>query len=159
MRASSVAATTPPILHRGRRRSPGLRCGRPAAARRRRYIAKVADSIAAEVLQAPVAAIAIAVARGDDVVYRRAYGLSDVAADVPLTVEDEHQIGSLTKQFTAAPVLRLVEERRIALDDPIQKYLPSFDTQGHTVTREACRHPREAPGNRHAALPALRASG
>lgn len=37
-------------------------------------IAKVADSIAAEVLKAPVAGIAIGVARGGDVVYREAYG-------------------------------------------------------------------------------------
>ncbi|MGH7577533.1 MAG: serine hydrolase domain-containing protein [Longimicrobiales bacterium] len=97
-------------------------------------IAAVADSIAAEVLKAPVAGVAIGVARGDDVVFSKAYGLSDVAADAPLTLDDDHQIGSLTKQFTAAAVMQLVEQGRIALDDPIQKHLPDFDTQGHTVT-------------------------
>lgn len=99
-------------------------------------IAHVADSVAAEVLKSPVAGIAIAVAHGEDVVFRRAYGLADVEAREPLTLEDPHQIGSLTKQFTAAAVMQLVEQGRIGLDDPIQEYLPEFDTQGRTVTIE-----------------------
>lgn len=97
-------------------------------------IAKVADSIAAEVLKAPVAGVAIGVARGGDVVYRKAYGFAEIEAETPLTLEDVYQIGSLTKQFTAAAVMELVEQGRIALDDSIQEYLPDFDTQGHTVT-------------------------
>jgi CubicO group peptidase (beta-lactamase class C family) len=47
------------------------------------------------------------------------------------------QIGSLTKQFTAAAVLKLVEQGEISLDGHIQRYLADFDTQGHEV---AMRH-------------------
>ncbi|MGH7481448.1 MAG: serine hydrolase domain-containing protein [Longimicrobiales bacterium] len=97
-------------------------------------IAQVADSIAAEVMDSPVAGVAVAVARGGDVVFQKAYGLGDVADGEPLSLADPHQIGSLTKQFTAAAILSLVEDGRIALDDPVQSYLPDFDTQGHTVT-------------------------
>jgi CubicO group peptidase (beta-lactamase class C family) len=97
-------------------------------------IAAVADSIAAEVMTMPVAGVAIGVARGGKVVYRKAHGLSDLEAGTPLTLADLHQIGSVTKQFTSAAVLQLVEEGRIELDDPVQEYLPDFDTQGHTVT-------------------------
>jgi D-alanyl-D-alanine carboxypeptidase len=97
-------------------------------------IAAVADSIAAEMLSWPVAGVAIGVARGGQILYRKAHGFRDVEAERPLTLDDPHQIGSLTKQFTAAAVLQLVEEGRIALDDSVQTYVPDFDTQGHTVT-------------------------
>jgi len=97
-------------------------------------IEAVADSIAAEVLKTPVAGIAVAVAHGGEVIFRKAYGMADVAARMPLTPEDQHQVGSVTKQFTAAAILQLVEQGRISLDDTIQKFLPDFDTQGRTVT-------------------------
>lgn len=97
-------------------------------------IEKVADSIAAEVLKAPVAGIAVGVAHAGDVIFTAAYGLADVAERTPLRMDDAHQIGSLTKQFTAAAVLQLIEQGRMSLDDPIRKYLPDFDTQGRTVT-------------------------
>jgi CubicO group peptidase (beta-lactamase class C family) len=97
-------------------------------------VAAVADSSVAELLKAPVAGVAVAVARGDRVLFRKAWGWADVEARTPLTLSDVHQIGSLTKQFTAAAILQLVEQGRMSLDDPVQKYLPGFDTQGHTVT-------------------------
>lgn len=97
-------------------------------------VATVADSIVAELLKTPVAGVAVAVARGDRVVLRKAWGWADVEARTPLTLSDAHQIGSLTKQFTAAAILQLVEQGRLSLDDPIQKFLPGFDTKGHTVT-------------------------
>lgn len=97
-------------------------------------IAAVADSIAAEVLKGPVAGVAIGVARNGEIVFHRAYGMADVAGHQSLSLEDQHQIGSLTKQFTSSAILQLIEQGRMALDDPIQKYLPDFDTQGRTVT-------------------------
>jgi D-alanyl-D-alanine carboxypeptidase len=97
-------------------------------------VAAVADSIAAEVMKTPVAGIAIGITRGGKVILRRAYGQANVADATPLRTTDVHQIGSLTKQFTAAAVMQLVEQGRISLEDPVQKYLPDFSTQGKTVT-------------------------
>jgi D-alanyl-D-alanine carboxypeptidase len=72
---------------------------------------------------APGASVAVIRVGRDTLVYR-GYGLADVeneAAATPLTV---YRIGSVTKQFTAAAVLRLVDEKRVELDAPISRYVP-----------------------------------
>ena len=64
----------------------------------------------------------------------RAYGLADVDRKVPLSAASRFDIGSTQKQFTAAAVLLLVEDGRIALSDDIHKYLPELPDYGHPVT-------------------------
>ena len=105
-------------------------------AREPTVVEAVADSIAAELLAPPppVSGVAIAVGRDDRVVLDRAYGMADQRTDRPLTSADPLRIGSLTKQFTAAAILKLVEDGRIDLDVHIEEYLPGFSTQGHAVT-------------------------
>jgi CubicO group peptidase (beta-lactamase class C family) len=44
------------------------------------------------------------------------------------------RIGSVTKQFTAAAIMRFVEEGKLALDDELATFIPDFPLQGHTVT-------------------------
>lgn len=99
-------------------------------------IETVADSSAAELLTPPppVSGLTIAVSRNGKLMLDRAYGMADPAIGQPLEPSDPQRIGSLTKQFTAAAILKLVEEGRIDLDAPIQEYLAGFGTQGHTVT-------------------------
>ena len=99
-------------------------------------IAAAADSIAAELLEGPprVAGVAIAVQRRGERIFEGAYGFADVVGQEPLSPSDPLQIGSITKQFTAAAILQLVEEGKVGLEDSVQAYLPDFDTQGHTVT-------------------------
>ncbi|MCB9663708.1 MAG: beta-lactamase family protein [Alphaproteobacteria bacterium] len=75
------------------------------------------------------------VRRGDTVLLREARGLADVPAGVPLTPEHTFRLGSVTKQFAAIVVLTLVEEGRIALDQPIRALLPEYPApQGDQVT-------------------------
>ena len=71
--------------------------------------------------------VSVAVVRGgrDTLVYR-GYGLADVENEVPATPATVYPIVSLTKQFTAAAVMRLAEEKRLALDDSIGRYLPEL---------------------------------
>ncbi|HYW12222.1 MAG TPA: serine hydrolase domain-containing protein [Longimicrobium sp.] len=73
----------------------------------------------------PASGVSVAVIRaGRDTLVYRGYGLADVeneAAATPLTV---YRIGSVTKQFTAAAVLRLVDEKRVELDAPVSRYVP-----------------------------------
>jgi len=57
-----------------------------------------------------------------------------VELGVEAGAETVYRIGSITKQFTAAAVMQLVESGAIGLDDPMTDYLPDFDTQGHPVT-------------------------
>jgi D-alanyl-D-alanine carboxypeptidase len=68
---------------------------------------------------------AVLVKRGGKVLLRKAYGLADRDLDIPNTIDTRFRTASVTKMFTAVAVLRLVQDRRIKLDDPIGKWLPA----------------------------------
>lgn len=93
------------------------------------------DSLAESTLaEGRVAAVGIGVKRGDDLILARGWGLADIENRVPAAAETVYRIGSVTKQFTAAAVMQLVEQGRIGLDDPMTEHLPDYPTQGHEVT-------------------------
>lgn len=93
------------------------------------------DSIAgAGVLENRSVGVVAAVVKGKDTVLLKAYGKSDVEGDVPATVDTIFQIGSDTKQFTAAAILQLRDQGKLSLDDDITKWLPDFETGGNKVT-------------------------
>ena len=79
---------------------------------------------------------AVLVVKDGQVLYRKAIGMASMELGVPLQPDSVFRIGSLTKQFTAAAVMLLVEDGKIALTDPIEKYLPGYPTQGHVITIE-----------------------
>jgi CubicO group peptidase (beta-lactamase class C family) len=70
--------------------------------------------------------IAVLVARDGQVVYQGGFGLADIEAKSPVTPETKFRIGSVSKQFTAAAVLRLADEGKLSLDDRLEKYFPGF---------------------------------
>ncbi|HEY0673632.1 MAG TPA: serine hydrolase domain-containing protein, partial [Longimicrobiales bacterium] len=95
----------------------------------------VIDSVAHAALQRDVmAGMVVAAVRGADTLIMRAYGRAEVENAVPMTVQHVFQYASITKQFTAAAVLKLVEEGRVELDAPITRYLPDAPVQGHSIT-------------------------
>jgi CubicO group peptidase (beta-lactamase class C family) len=69
--------------------------------------------------------------KGETVV--RGYGFSDVFAKIPARDADFYQIGSVTKQFTAAAIMRLVEQDKVSLDDSIRKYVPEIAPLDGTI--------------------------
>lgn len=108
----------------------------PAAAQSRAGgFARQVDSLAhAFLAKAPAASVSVAVVRGPDTLLMRAYGMADVAAKRVATANTIYEIASLTKQFTAAAIMRLVEQGKVRLDDDLSQYVPSFPLQGHRVT-------------------------
>ena len=68
---------------------------------------------------------AIAVVKGGKVVKKQGYGVASVEFNAPATAETVFEIGSVTKQMTAAAIMLLVEDGKINLDDKISKYLPA----------------------------------
>ncbi len=84
---------------------------------------------------ANVAGISVAVIRGADTLLLKGYGDADLEWDVPTPADASasYEIGSVTKQFTAAAILLLVEEGKLDLDEDFTKYLPAFDRRGHQV--------------------------
>lgn len=73
-----------------------------------------------------VSAIYAVIARHGRTGYERTFGWRDVAARDRLERDDIFRIYSMTKPVIAAAVLRLVEDGRLVLDDPVSKYIPSF---------------------------------
>lgn len=67
-------------------------------------------------------------------VLNRAYGSADLERGVPLTTESVFDAASLTKQFVAAAVLILVEEKRLSLSDDVRKHIPELPDYGHKIT-------------------------
>ena len=84
---------------------------------------------------------AVLVLRDGKPLIRRAYGFADLEQRVPATPATNYRLASMTKQFTAAAVLALVDEGRLSLDDPLHKWLPSLPPAAAAVTiRELLTH-------------------
>ena len=81
-----------------------------------------------------VAGASVAVARGTQILVDRGYGFADLQLDVPTPARAIYEIGSITKQFTAAAVLLLAEDKKLSLGDELTKFLPDYPTAGHRVT-------------------------
>jgi len=64
----------------------------------------------------------------------RGYGSADLEHAVPITPETVFEAGSVSKQFTAAAILLLVEDGKIALSDDIRKYLPEIPQYDRPIT-------------------------
>lgn len=75
----------------------------------------------------------VLVAQKGKVIYQRALGKADMEWNIPNAVDTRFQIGSITKQFTAASILQLAEQGKLDLDDKLSKYLPGFP-KGDSVT-------------------------
>ena len=92
------------------------------------------DKAAADVLQTTGAPSAsVAVVRDGKVVYVNAYGKASIEPPVSATAEMRYSIGSISKQFTAAAVLLLAEEKKLSLDDKVARWLPDL-TRAKDIT-------------------------
>lgn len=81
-------------------------------------------------LMAGVPAVQIAVSDGGRIIYSAAFGIIDRESATAATPRSVLQIGSITKQFTAAAILRLAERGALTLDDRIEKFVPEFKPSG-----------------------------
>jgi len=77
---------------------------------------------------------ALMVIRDGAVVVAEAYGMADLAANVPCTVKTNFRLASLTKAFTAMAVLMLAERGALKLDDAVSNYIPGLPDWGRSVT-------------------------
>lgn len=96
--------------------------------------ARYAEPLLVEAYRMDGPGAAVVVTRGDEVLYRGARGRADVAAGVPLEPDHRFRIASVTKQFAAAGLLTLVDAGKVALEDPLSKYLPAYpDGEGIAI--------------------------
>lgn len=106
------------------------------------------DSLARAFLAEPQSpAVSIAVIRaGRDTLVFRGYGKADLENDVSATPATVYRIGSITKQFTAAAVMRFVEKGTVRLNDSIGKFLPELPVAWRRVkVRQLLNHTSGIP--------------
>jgi len=70
-----------------------------------------------------VPGMAIAIIENGKVVFKKGFGFADVANQKEVSSNSGFNIGSISKMFTAWGVMKLVEDRKVKLDDPVSKYL------------------------------------
>ena len=92
--------------------------------------------------RAGVPGASVALVRDGEVSFVTSYGLADREHGIPATTSTVYNVGSISKTVTAWGIMRLVEQGRIGLDDPVERYLrrwhlppSSFDPDGVTIRR------------------------
>ncbi|MES0875217.1 serine hydrolase domain-containing protein [Sinimarinibacterium thermocellulolyticum] len=70
--------------------------------------------------------LSLVVLQGDETILAKGYGFADEARQVPVSATTVFQLGSISKQFLSAFVLRLAERGVLSLDDPVIRHLPEF---------------------------------
>jgi D-alanyl-D-alanine carboxypeptidase len=100
-----------------------------------------ADAIVAAAYPADGPGAAVIITRGGETLYRAGRGLADVEARRAIAPQTVFRLGSITKQFTAAVILQLVQEGRISLDDPLSRFLTDYPQPGASATvRQLLNH-------------------
>lgn len=92
------------------------------------------DSVFARWAHQDMPGCSIAISRNGQPIAMRSYGMASLELGVPATVDSIYEAGSDSKQFTAAAILMLAREGKIALSDDVRKYLPEMPAYATPVT-------------------------
>lgn len=87
----------------------------------------------------------ILIAKHGQIIYRHAYGLRSLKRQRPAAINTEYEIGSITKQFTAAAILQLQEAGKLHLDDKLSTYLPTAPHASEVTLRQLLSHTSGMP--------------
>lgn len=88
----------------------------------------------------------ILVAKGEDVIYRKAFGVANRAKNEPLTPETPFYLASVSKQFTTMGIMILKEKGLLTYDDRLTRFFPDFPDYGKEVTiRQMMTHTSGIP--------------
>lgn len=99
--------------------------------------ARAIDAAArAEIASHSTPGLAIGVVEDGLLVYGRGFGLASVENKHPATASAQFYAGSLTKQFTAACVLMLAQQKKLSLGDKVTKYIPELTIAKNVTIRE-----------------------
>jgi CubicO group peptidase (beta-lactamase class C family) len=109
-------------------------CSAPPASRAQDKATAAVDEVFADFTKAGSPGCAVAVYRNGRVSYSRGYGLANIEEDVPITAESVFDIGSTSKQFTAASILLLEKQGKLSVNDDVRKYIPELPDYGPKIT-------------------------
>ena len=78
----------------------------------------------------------VLIAKAGQPIFHRAYGMADLELGLPMNKEHAFKIGSITKQFTAIAILKLVEKGKVNLQSDVRDYYPELPDYGNRITLE-----------------------
>jgi CubicO group peptidase (beta-lactamase class C family) len=87
------------------------------------------------------------VASKDKILSLEAVGCADIAARKPMRTDNLFWIASMTKPITATALMMLVDEGKVGVDDPVEKYLPEFKGQTLAVGQDKGRASPKKPAH------------
>lgn len=95
---------------------------------------KLDDYVKAQMEQRRIPGLALAVVKEGRVTKHEAYGLANLELKVPAHKDTVFEIGSITKQFTAALIVLLAGEGKLSLDDPVTKFFDNAPASWKPIT-------------------------
>lgn len=98
--------------------------------------ARVDQAVQQVIADTGIPSASIALVENGKTVYLRAYGKARLQPPMPATTAMQYSIGSVSKQFTAALILMLVQDGKMGLDDPVSKFLPDLTRANEVTVRE-----------------------
>jgi len=85
------------------------------------------------------------VMKDGEVVWSEGFGWADIEQQVAVTPLTRFRIGSVSKSLTAAAVARLVQQGKLDVDAPVQRYVPTFPDKGVVITTREVGVTRRSP--------------
>ncbi|WP_461790425.1 serine hydrolase [Pedobacter sp.] len=76
----------------------------------------------------------VLISKAGKVLFNKAYGKANLELNVPMRTEHVFRLGSITKQFTAVCILKLLEEGKLSLEDELIKFIPDYPLNGKKIT-------------------------
>jgi CubicO group peptidase (beta-lactamase class C family) len=93
-----------------------------------------------ELTKGDSAGVAVLLARDGTIVFQGGFGFANLEQKLAITPETKFRIGSMTKQFTAAAILRLAEQKKLAVTDRLAKFYPEFPRSNEITLRHLLTH-------------------
>src|SRR5262249_7011601 len=87
---------------------------------------KIVDRLLTSLVKTDNPGLSVLVAQNGKVLFENGYGLADLEHHIAFTPETKSRIGSITKQFTAAAILKLQEEGKLNVTNTLSKYIPDY---------------------------------
>ncbi len=110
----------------------GLRTANGRVADEKRTAA--VDEVFADLTKAGSPGCALGVYRDGKILYSKGYGLANLEESVPISPQSVFDIGSTSKQFTAASILLLEKQGKLSVNDDVRKYIPELPDYGQKIT-------------------------
>ena len=122
----------------------------PAPAQEAARLARLEGSLEALRQDLRIPALSAAVVKDQKVLWAKGFGYADPEGKVPATEHTPYHLASLTKTFASTVIMRLVQDGKVSLDDPVSKYGINLEADGVVRVKHLLSHTSEGnPGERY----------